>query len=80
MTSKCSDLLALEFVGAVAGADRRGERVAAGALHEFHRFVRIRQAGVPFVDFDVFFHAAEHSQLRLHADAFGVGAIDDALA
>ena len=35
-------LLALEFVSAMAGTDRGGERVAAGLPNEFHRFFRIR--------------------------------------
>ena len=62
-------LLALEFVGAVAGADRGGERVAAGLPNEFDRFVRIGQGSVAFVHLDVFLDAAELAQLRLDADA-----------
>ena len=52
-------LLALEFVGAVAGADGGGQRIAAGPLDEFDGFLGIGEAGVAFVDFDVFFDAAE---------------------
>jgi hypothetical protein len=35
-------LLAFELVGAMAGADRRRERIATGALHELERFFWIR--------------------------------------
>ena len=62
-------LLAFEFVGAVAGADRGGERIAAGLLDEFDRFVRIRQAGMSFIHLDVFLDAAELAKLGLDADA-----------
>ena len=79
MTSKWSDLLAFEFVGAVAGADRGRERVAAGSLDEFDCLVWIRQAGVAFVHLDVLLDAAKHAQLGLHADALGMRAVDDAL-
>ena len=62
-------LFAFEFVGAVAGADGGGERIATGLPNEFDRFVWIRQAGVAFIDLDVFLDAAKLSQLGLDADA-----------
>jgi hypothetical protein len=72
-------LFALELEGAVAGADGAGERIAAGRLDELLRFSGIGQAGVAFVDLDVFLDPAEHAELGLDADALGVGAVDDAL-
>ena len=33
---------------------------------------------MPFIDLDIFFHAAELAELRFDADAFGMGAVDDA--
>ena len=58
-------LFALEFISAVAGADGGRERIAAGSLHEFDRFLRIRQRGVAFVDLDVLFDTAELARARL---------------
>ena len=53
----------------MAGADGGRERIAAGLLDEFDRFVRIGQAGVAFIDLDVFLDAAELAELRFDADA-----------
>ena len=39
----------------------------------------IGQAGVAFLDLDVFLDAAQHAQLGFDADPLGMGAIDDAL-
>ncbi len=71
-------LLALELVGAVAGADGHGERIATGTLDELDSLIGIGQAGVAFIDFDVFLDAAEHAELGFDGDALGVGAVDDA--
>lgn len=54
-------LAAFEFVGAVGGADGCGEGIAAGATDEFHGFFGIGEAGVAFIDDDVFFDTAEHT-------------------
>ena len=48
-------------------------------LDKLDRFVRVSQARMTFIHADVFLDTAQHSQLRLHTDAFGVGLIDDAL-
>ena len=56
---KVKRLLSFEFVGAVAGADRRGKRIAAGAPDELDRFLRVGQAGVSFVDGNVLLNPAE---------------------
>ena len=48
-------------------------------LDEALRFGGIGQAGVAFLDFDVFLHAAQHAQFGLDADPLGVGAVHDAL-
>ncbi len=72
-------LLALELVGAVAGADGGGEGVAAGPLDEFDGLLGIGEAGVAFVDLDVLLDAAELAELGLDADALGVGAVDHPL-
>jgi hypothetical protein len=37
------------------------------------------EAGVAFVNLDVFLNAAEHAELGLDAEALGVGLVDDAL-
>ena len=71
---KVQRLLPFELVSAVAGADRCGQRIAVGLLDKFDRLVRVGQAGVTFVHFDVFFDSAEHAELGFHADPFGVGA------
>ena len=47
-------------------------------LDEFDRFFRIGQAGVAFIDRDVFFHAAQLPEFGLDADAFGVRPIHHA--
>ncbi len=72
-------LLALEFVGAVAGADGGRQRIATGPLHEFDRFLRIRERGMAFVHLDVLFDPAQLPELGFDADAFGVRAIHHAL-
>ena len=68
-----------ELVGAVARADRAGQRIAARALDEFDRLLRIGQLGVRLGDRDVLFDAAELAELGLDRDALGVGRVDDAL-
>ncbi len=70
-------LFALEFVGAVAGADRGRERIAAGLLHEFDRLFRIGQGSVAFVDLNVFLDPAELAEFRLDADPLLMRALDD---
>ena len=63
----------------MAGANSRGERIAFGLFDKFHRFVRIRQASVAFVHFDVFLDAAQHAEFSFDADALGVRVIDNSL-
>ena len=58
-------LAALELVGAVARADRAGEGVTAGPLHEFLGLHGIREGRVPVLDLDVLLDAAEHPELGL---------------
>ena len=62
-------LAALELVGAVAGADRAGEGVAAGLLDEILGLGRVGQAGIAFLDLDVLLDAAEHAELGLDGNA-----------
>ncbi len=71
-------LVAFEFVSAVAGADGGGERIATGALDEFDDFIGVGQAGVAFIDDDIFLDAAEFTEFGFNAQTFGMGAIDDA--
>ena len=71
-------LFSLEFIGAVARADGGGERIATCLLYELHRFIRIGQGSVTFIDRDVLLHPAELAQFGLDADAFLVRAIHHA--
>jgi len=57
-------LLALEFVGAVTGANGGGQRIATGRIDELHRFIGIGQTGIPSSTGDVFLDASEHAQFR----------------
>ena len=68
-------LLPLEFVSAMAGPDRRRQRIAFGLLDEIDRLDRTSQAGMFFIHTDVFLDATQHAQLRFHTDSFGVCAI-----
>jgi len=72
-------LAALEFKGTVARADGAGERVAAGLLYKLLGFGGIGEAGVPFLDLDVFLDSTKHAELGFDGEALGVGAFDDAL-
>src|SRR2546429_4148859 len=54
MTSKWSDCCPFEFVSAVAGPDRRRQRIAFGLLDEFDGLDRIGQARMFFIHTDVF--------------------------
>ena len=64
-----------ELVGAVAGADRDGERVDAGLLDEVDGLVRIGEVNlaraVAVLD------ATERAELALDADALRVRRLDD---
>ena len=71
-------LAALEFEGAMRSADSAGEGIAASLFNEILGFLGIGEAGVTFLDFDVLFDAAEHTELGLDGDTLGVGGIDDA--
>src|SRR5690606_22088594 len=62
-------VLALELVGAVAGADRDGQRVAAGLFHEAHGLGGVGQARVALIDLDVVLDAAQAPELGLYCDA-----------
>ena len=73
-------LLTFEFVSAVTGADGGGERIAFGLLDELNSLIRIGQASMSFVHFDIFLDASEHAELGLDADSFGVCFINDAFA
>ena len=55
-------LCAFELVSAVAGADGRGQRVAASLPNEFYRLLRIGETGVFLVDLDVFLNTAKHAE------------------
>src|SRR5437667_12819323 len=55
-----------------------GERVAFRLFDELHRLVRIRQASVPFIYFDIFFYAAQPPDLGFNADAFGMRLVHNA--
>ncbi len=72
-------LFALEFVSAVAGADRRRQRVAPCSRDEFFGLFGIRQAGVAFLDNHILLDAAKLTEFRLNTDAPRVRAVDDAL-
>src|SRR5690349_8474032 len=67
-----------ELVGAMAGADRRGERIATGSPNEFDRFNGIRQGSMSFIDLYVLFDPAEPAELSLDTYPFFVSAVDDA--
>src|SRR5579871_3266608 len=71
-------LLSLELVGAVAGADGAGQRVAPAFPHKLLDLLRVGQAGMALVDFDVLLHPAELAQLRLDTEALGVRLVDHA--
>jgi len=70
---------ARKLVGAVAGADRAGQTVAAGTPDEFDRLVWIRQMGFLLRHGDVLLDAAQLPQFSLDADAPGVCAIHHSL-
>ena len=69
-------LLSLELVRAVAGANRGRKRIAFRLFDELDRLLRVSQAGVPFIDFDILFNTAQPSQFGFYADAFWVRAVD----
>ncbi|OQA29208.1 MAG: hypothetical protein BWY57_03370 [Betaproteobacteria bacterium ADurb.Bin341] len=70
-------LVALELERAVRGADRAGQRVAAGLLDEGFGLLGL---GVDMlVGRDILFHAFELAQFCLDHDALGVGGVHDAL-
>src|SRR5882724_9188042 len=69
-------LLSLGLVRAVAGADRGRKRIAFSLFDELDRLLRVSQTGVPFIDFDILFNTAQHSQFGFHADAFWEPAVD----
>jgi hypothetical protein len=71
-------LFALEFKSAVRGADGAGQGIAAGLFDEVFGFDGVGEAGITFLNFDVFFDAAEHTEFGFDRDAFGVRPIDDA--
>src|ERR1700730_1803914 len=75
---KVQGLLAFEFVGPMARADGGGERIALGLFDKLDRFVWIGQAGMTFIDLDVFLNATEHSELGFDANPFRMRAIDHA--
>src|SRR5579875_2727590 len=62
-----------ELIGAVAGSDGTGQRVAAGSLHELVGLIGVGKAGVLFIYLHIFLNAAQHSQFRFHRDAAPVG-------
>ena len=70
-------LLGLELVGAVAGADGDGERVAARLGDEVDHFLRLRVVA----DFagDLVLNAGENAELRLDGDIVLVGIGDNLL-
>ncbi len=72
-------LLAAELVSAVRRADGHGQRIAAAALDELDRLLRIGQAGVLGRDLNVFFDSAQHAQLGFDRDALLVRSLDHAL-
>jgi hypothetical protein len=72
-------LVALELVGAVAGADGGGEGVATGGLDEGLGLLGLGEVGVTVLDLDVLFDATEGADLGLDGDALLVGGLDDAL-
>ena len=71
-------LLAFEFVGAVACADRSRERIATRSFYELDRFLRICERGMAFVHLNILFDTTELSEFSFDADAFCVRAIHDA--
>ena len=72
-------LFALEFEGAVAGADGAGEGIAAGLFDEVFGFGGVGEGGVAVLNFDVVLDAAEHAEFGFDGDPLGVGPVDDAL-
>ena len=77
-TVEVQGLRALELVGPVRGADGHGQRVAAAPLDELDGFVGVGEAGVGFVDGDVFFHAAQHAEFGFDRNPAIVGPLDHA--
>src|SRR5438552_18372142 len=65
-------LLPLEFVSAMAGPDRRRQRIAFGLLDEIDRLDRTSQAGMFFIHTDVFLDATQDAELRFHTASFGL--------
>ena len=76
---KMERLRARKLERAMAGADGDCQGIAATAFNEFARLFRIGQFGFRFADRNVFFHAAEHAQLRLDNNTLGMGSIHNAL-
>src|SRR6266480_2313080 len=72
-------LFASKLIGSMTGADGRSQGIAAGLFHKLDRLVWIRETSMSFINFDVFFDTAKHSQLGFDADALRVGALNHAL-
>jgi hypothetical protein len=67
----------LELVGAVAGADGNGQRVAAGLADKFLHVLGTGVGGILRLDIDGILNAGQCAQLGLNDDAVIVGILHD---